>query len=114
MMMMTTGGIKAQGVPVWNLANILTMQLHRQVLDKTGLTGKYDIDLKFGPEGTMQGEGKGGMMPGDSAGAPGPVTTDAGLSIFTAIEEQLGLKLNATKGPVETVVVDHLEMPSEN
>jgi len=110
MMMMTPGGIKAQGVPVVNLANVLTMQLHRQVVDKTGLTGKYDIDLKFGPE-----DGRAGMMQGDSAaGAPGPVTTDSGPSIFTAIEEQLGLKLESTKGPVETVVVDHLELPSEN
>jgi uncharacterized protein (TIGR03435 family) len=108
MMMMSPGGIKAQGVPVANLANILTMQLHRQVVDKTGLTGNYDIDLKFGPE-----DGKAGMTQGDPS-APGPVTADAGPSIFTALEEQLGLKLEGAKGPVETVVVDHLEMPSEN
>jgi uncharacterized protein (TIGR03435 family) len=107
MMMMSPGGLKAQGIPIGGLVNILTMQLHRQVVDKTGLTGKYDIDMKYGPE-----DGK-AMMQGDSS-APGPVTAEAGPSIFTALEEQLGLKLEGAKGPVDTVVVDHLEMPSEN
>jgi uncharacterized protein (TIGR03435 family) len=107
MMMMTPGSITARGIPIANLVNILTMQLHRQVVDKTGLTGKYDIDLKFGPE-----DGK-AMMQGDPS-APGPVTADSGPSIFTALEEELGVKLESTKGPVDTIVVEHLEMPSEN
>jgi uncharacterized protein (TIGR03435 family) len=107
MMMMSPGSITAKGIPIANLVNILTMQLHRQVVDRTGLTGKYDIDLKFGPE-----DGK-AMMQGDPS-APGPVTADSGLSIFTALEEQLGLKLDSTKGPVDSVVVEHVEMPSEN
>ncbi len=109
MMMMRPGSITAQGVPISSLVNILTMQLHRQVVDKTGLTGKYDIELKFGPE-----DGKVGMMQGDPSAEAGPVTTDSGPSIFTALQEQLGLKLEPTKGPVDTIVVDHLEMPSEN
>jgi uncharacterized protein (TIGR03435 family) len=108
MMMMTPGSMTARGIPIANLVNILTMQLHRQVVDKTGLTGKYDIDLKFGPE-----DGK-AMMQGDSSAGAGPVTTDSGPSIFTALEEQLGLKLDSTKGPVDTIVVEHLEMPSGN
>jgi uncharacterized protein (TIGR03435 family) len=67
----------------------------RVVIDKTGLTGYYDITLKWTPDEDQ------------TAGAPGP-------SIFTALEEQLGLKLVATKAPVDVIVVDHVERPTEN
>ena len=67
----------------------------RTVVDKTGLTGNYDIDLKWTPD--------------DQQGTP-----DAGPTLFTALEEQLGLKLVPAKGPVETLVIDHVERPSEN
>jgi len=67
----------------------------RTVVDKTGLTGNYDIDLKWTPD--------------DQQGTP-----DAGPSLFTALEEQLGLKLVPAKGPVDKLVVDHVEKPSEN
>ena len=78
-----------------NLAFILSDALGRKVVDITGVTGKYDIDLKWTPD--------------DQQGKP-----DAGPTLFTAIEEQLGLKLEAAKGPVDTLVVDHIEKPSEN
>jgi len=62
----------------------------RKILDRTGLTGAYDLTLKWDP-------------------------TDAtGPSLFTAIQEQLGLKLESTKAPVEVLVIDHIERPSEN
>ena len=67
----------------------------RIVIDKTGLTGYYDIDLKWTPEE-------------DQANG------ESGPSLFTAIEEQLGLKLVPSKAPVDVVVVDHIERPSEN
>jgi len=67
----------------------------RTVVDKTGLTGNYDIDLKWTPD--------------DQQGTP-----DAGPTLFTALEEQLGLKLVPAEGTVETLVVDHVERPSEN
>lgn len=73
----------------------LTSDVDRAVVNKTGLTGKYDIDLKWTTD--------------DRQGTP-----DAGPSIFTALEEQLGLKLMPTKGPVDVLVVDHVERPSEN
>lgn len=112
MMRMGPGEFTAQGIPIANFANMLSQQLHRTVLDKAGLTGQYDITLKWAPdEGTrpMPG-GPGGSPPGADNAPP----QDSGPSIFTAIQEQLGLKLESTKGPVETLVIDHVETPSEN
>jgi len=70
----------------------------RGVVDKTGLTGKYDFALKWKPD---QGPGS------DDTSADEP-------DIFTALEEQLGLKLVPATGPVKSLVVDHVEMPPEN
>jgi uncharacterized protein (TIGR03435 family) len=117
MMMMQPGKITAQAIPIANLINILSRQLQRTIIDKTGLTGKYDITLQWSPE-----EGQGSLFgvpppqpppPGPSSDASTPAASSA-PSIFTAIEEQLGLKLNSTKGPVKTLVIDHIEPPTEN
>ena len=110
MMGISNGTLKAQGIPISNLANNLSLQLHRQVVDNTGLTGKYDMTLKWAPD-----DNHGASAPADNHGASADVSSaDSGPSIFTALQEQLGLKLEPTKGPVETIVVDHVEMPSEN
>ena len=87
--------IRIEGWPIERFASSLDGMVGRPVFDKTGLRGNYDIDLKWTPE--------------DEQGAP-----DAGPSLLTAIQEQLGLKLVPTKGPVVTFVVDHVERPSEN
>jgi bla regulator protein blaR1 len=71
--------------------------LNRPVLDKTGLTGHYDLKLNWIPE----------------FDGPPPTGSD-GVDIFTALQEQLGLKLEAQRGQVETLVIDHVEKPSEN
>lgn len=128
MMRMGRGEVTGQGLPVSSLAHLLTMQLGRTVVDKTGLTGKYDFTLHWTPD-----ESQGGMFRGPGLGpgtdpAPGGATTagpggpasadnssrDSGPTIFTAIQEQLGLKLESAKGPVEVIVIDHVERPSEN
>jgi uncharacterized protein (TIGR03435 family) len=75
--------------------------LDRPVLDKSGLDGRFDIHLEYAVNGSAQAVGS---TPSDPAGA----------SIFTAIQEQLGLKLTADKGPVAVLVIDHLERPTEN
>ena len=80
------------------LVSQLTSSLGKQVIDKTGLTGHYHIDLKFTPVGPT----------------PGALDTDNGPSIFTALQEQAGLKLDSTKSPVEVLVVDKAEKPSAN
>jgi uncharacterized protein (TIGR03435 family) len=77
-------------------------QLGRTIIDRTGLIGTFDVHLKW----TMDA----------SAGAASPGISDdsTGPSIFTALQEQLGLKLESAKGPVEVLVIDHVEKPSAN
>jgi uncharacterized protein (TIGR03435 family) len=101
MFSVSNGKMTGQGVGISNLVMNLSRMVQRQVDDKTGLTGKYDFTLSFTPEG----------MPAESKEATG---VDTAPSIFTALQEELGLRLEATKGPVDTIVVDHVEMPSAN
>lgn len=91
------------------LVNALAQQLGRPVIDKTGLTGLFDFTLQWTP-GAEQVPGP---FAGDPAAAP-PPPVDSGPSIFSALQEQLGLKLESTKGPVEVVVIDSAQKPSEN
>jgi uncharacterized protein (TIGR03435 family) len=79
--------------------------LDRPVVDRTGLTGKYDFDLEWTPDETQFG-GRLSM----TANAAESAKQD----IFAALREQLGLRLEATKGPIETLVIDKVERPSEN
>ena len=83
------------------LANRLSRQLGHTVIDRTDLTGKYDFKLEWARE---EGAGDTAVRPADANRA----------SIFTAIQEQLGLKLESAKGPVEILVIDHVEKPSAN
>ena len=107
------GELNGQGLPVGSLVRLLTQQLGRTVLDKTGLTGKYDFTLQWTPDESQAPMFKGtaGSQPGTSSTTP---PESSGPSIFTAIQEQLGLKLESQKGPVEILVIDHVEKPSEN
>jgi uncharacterized protein (TIGR03435 family) len=89
--------LTANSQPTAALAKILTGQIHRTVIDKTELTGNYDLTLQWTPDG-----------------APASTDADAPPSIYTAVQEQLGLKLQPAKAPVEVLVVDHVAMPSEN
>jgi uncharacterized protein (TIGR03435 family) len=111
MMRMGRGELTAQAIPTASLVNMLSQQLQHTVIDKTGLTGKYDFTLTWTPE-----EGSGPMFKGTDGGGsrPEPAPDASGPSLFTALQEQLGLKLQSAKGPVETLVVDHVEMPTEN
>lgn len=111
MMRMGYGELTAQGVPIISMVRSLTMQLHRTVIDQTGLTGKYDFSLHWTPDdGALSVKDGAGSLPAGSSAA----SDSSGPSIFTAIQEQLGLKLESKKGPVEIVVIDHVERPSPN
>jgi uncharacterized protein (TIGR03435 family) len=118
MMGMMPGQLTGQGVPVKFLVQTLSQQLGRTVLDQTGLQGNYDFTLKWTPDpsmGGMMAGPPGGGPPGGGPGPDAPPPPDAsGPSIFTAVQEQLGLRLESTKGPVEIIIVEHVEKPSEN
>jgi bla regulator protein blaR1 len=80
----------------------------RIVVNKTGLSGSYDITLKWTPQTSAPAGG------GSESAAPAPNGEDSGPALFTALEEELGLKLESQKGSVEVLVVDHIEEPSPN
>jgi bla regulator protein blaR1 len=104
--------MEAGKVGMEQLARALSNILGRPVIDKTGFTGTFDVKLDFSPEGTNFG-GRGGFGP--PPGAPGDgANPDALPSIFTAIQDQLGLKLESQKGTDSVLVIDHAERPSEN
>jgi uncharacterized protein (TIGR03435 family) len=89
----------------------LATVLDRQVLDGTGFAGEFDLDLSFAADQSLSGS------PGFGPGEPGDykLSTDRHLpNIFTALEEQLGLKLVPSEGPVEVLVIDHAERPTAN
>jgi uncharacterized protein (TIGR03435 family) len=111
MVRMGRGQLTAQGVPMSSVVSMLSQQLHRTVIDKTGLAGKYDLELNWTPD---EGEGVGPPPPGGGQPHGDAPTEGSGPSIFTAIQEQLGLRLQSAKGPVDTLVIDHVEMPTEN
>jgi uncharacterized protein (TIGR03435 family) len=105
-MRMGRGELSGEGIKLSFLADAMSGQVGRKVLDQTGLKGDYTFDLKWTPDESHDAGFKG---PGDapSADANGP-------SIFTALQEQLGLKLESQKGPVDLLVIDHAEKATEN
>jgi uncharacterized protein (TIGR03435 family) len=97
------GLMMAGGLPLSQLATLLSSMVQRVVIDKTGLTGNFDFELKWTPDRTPQG------APANAATAPGDPDAP---SIFTALQEQLGLKLESAKNTVEVLVIDHVERPT--
>src|SRR5262249_55673960 len=86
------------------VTNYLTHSTDRPVIDKTGLTGKFDVVLEFAPDETAP-DGSAGARSGESSDMPG---------LVTSIEQQLGLKLVSAKGSRDFMVIDHIDKPSEN
>jgi uncharacterized protein (TIGR03435 family) len=105
-MMIGPGKLNAGGMPMSNLATALAPQVGRIVLDKTELTGNYDFELTYAPEALGSGGG-----PPLLNGGPVPVDPNA-PNLFTALQEQLGLKLDSQRGPVDVVVIDRIEQPA--
>jgi bla regulator protein BlaR1 len=107
-MRMGRGQLIGMAAPIAILVNVLSQQLGRSVIDKTGLAGKYDFTLTYTPDAAQSA----------AFGPPGPDAPPPpdpnGPSIFTAIQEQLGLKLESAKGPVDVLVIDHAEKPGAN
>jgi uncharacterized protein (TIGR03435 family) len=84
--------------------------LGRTVTDRTGFSGVFDINLEFRRDDTTDLDTRAGLAPPPPGAIPGET---ASPSIFSAVQ-QLGLRLDSTKGPVEVLVIDHVERPSEN
>jgi uncharacterized protein (TIGR03435 family) len=102
------GRVQAGGNTMAQFANALSGTAQRVVIDKTGLTGYYDIELTYTPTPDQLPQG-----PPPPGAEPPPIDPN-GPSLFTAIQEQLGLKLQDQRGPVEVVVIDTVEPPTEN
>lgn len=100
------GGARIQGGKVFmpELAKELSLLMGRTVIDKTGFTGRFDVGLDFLPDETTP------AMPPPPPGA----SSDSGAPSLVSAIQQLGLRLESTRGPVEVIVVDHLERPSAN
>jgi uncharacterized protein (TIGR03435 family) len=121
MMMRGMGHLEAKGIPISQFADIMSRQLSRPVEDQTGLKGNYDFKLDYTPDESTNGSAmRMGMpmpMPRPEGGGEGrgPNPDDSGVSLFTAVQTQLGLKLEAKKLPLDMLMVDHAEkVPTEN
>lgn len=113
----TDAGTKARGgcgrlvgrrVTADAMATILSRQVEHQVFNRTVLSGEFDFELNFTPDSgpcREAGDSEGGAVAADPSGLP---------SIYTAVQQQLGLKLESSRGPVEMLVLDRVEKPSEN
>jgi uncharacterized protein (TIGR03435 family) len=91
-MKIASGAVTARSVPLAQYAELLSQQTGRLVIDSTGLTGSFDFEVHWTPDSVQQ-------------------KTDDAPSLFTALQEQLGLKLEATRGPVDVLVIDQVERP---
>jgi uncharacterized protein (TIGR03435 family) len=89
--------IIAHGVTLLQFARMLSFPTQSTVVDETGLAGSFDIELEWLP---------------DTDSSPGGDASAGAVSIFTAVQEQLGLKLEPHEGPVDVIVIDHAEKPT--
>lgn len=110
---MGLGRMTGGAIPVATLADMLSQELGRPVEDHTGLTGKYNFKLRWAPDLNAEAitEARAGNPTRTSNSAAGDTSLP---SLFTAIQEQLGLKLELMKAPIEIIVIDHIEPPTEN
>ncbi|HTZ73574.1 MAG TPA: TIGR03435 family protein [Candidatus Aquilonibacter sp.] len=98
--------IEGNAEPLSQLTDMLSMQTGRMVLDQTGLKANYDFDLQFAVD-----SGPGGMpLPPGALGSG----SETAPSLFSAVQEQLGLRLESTKAPVDTITIDQIEEPTAN
>ena len=93
------------------LAQTLSRYTGRMVFDQTALTGGFDYEVEFEADPALLGRGPGGGFP---PGSPAPSVAQsgfAGVSIFTAVQQQLGLRLDSRRAPVDVLVIDSAEQP---
>jgi uncharacterized protein (TIGR03435 family) len=99
------GSLSMKGIPFTQFRPFLAPYVNRVIIDRTGLDGRYDIDLKWAPDTQARNPGGAGELPANDPNA---------VSIFTALQEQLGLRLESTRDTVDVLVIDTLERPTPN
>jgi uncharacterized protein (TIGR03435 family) len=107
-----TFAVDMQATTLDEFCKSLSRVVDRPVVDKTGIKGLFATYVEFTPDQSTPG-----LLPLPSSDVPRPPASDdptAGPSIFTAVQEQLGLRLVSTKGPSEFIIIDHVEKPSDN
>ena len=109
-MVVSPWSIRIGGGPLSQLTMVLTNMTNRFVVDRTGLTGNYDVDLQWTPQGLRIGRPPGDGPPGPAFPAPPPDAN--GPTLETAIQEQLGLKLDPQRGPVPVLVIERVDQPT--
>ena len=102
------GGFASTGLPLAPFVSLLAPVVGRVVVDRTGLTGAWDLDVEFTPDSI------GGAGPGGVPLAPAAAVSADAPSLSTALQEQLGLRLEATRGPVEVIVIERISRPTSN
>ena len=102
--MLTPGNISARRLTIARVATALSGFLGRVVVDSTNLSGEFNLDLHWLPD----------QMPLAVPGVPLSPIDPTAPSLFTAVQEQLGLKLESSRGPVEILVIDSVEKPADD
>jgi bla regulator protein blaR1 len=104
--------MEVRGATITQFAQRLSGRVDRTVINKTGVGGMFNFHLEFARDPQMPGQQ---LPPGPGGDPPNsPLPADSGPNLFTALQEQLGLKLESAKGPVEVLVIDHVDRPTEN
>jgi uncharacterized protein (TIGR03435 family) len=111
-MVISPWSIRIGGSPLSQLTMVLTQMTSRFVVDHTGLTGNYDVDLQWTPQGLRMGGPPGGDVGPGGAPTPVPAPDANRATLETAIQEQLGLKLDPQRGPVSVLVIERAGQPS--
>jgi len=104
------GRLTLNATPIRVMVQFLAPAVNRVVVDRTGLTANFDVDLTWTPDRLPPRPP--GTPPDQPVRVNGVEIDPNGPSIFTAVREQLGLRLDSTKGPVEVLAIDHVEPPS--
>src|SRR6185369_18027371 len=104
--------VQAEGSTLAEFSKLITLVMDRPVVDKTGISGRFDIHVEF--SGDSSTPGIRGPSPGPVPEAVPAASDPTGPTIFAAIQEQLGLRLVPAKGPIERLVIDRIERPSPN
>jgi uncharacterized protein (TIGR03435 family) len=106
--------IDSYSVDIDSFLTVLSSVAGRPIVDKTGITGKFDIHLEFAKEPIPSGPAFLNGQPQELASPNDPHDAGAAQSLFTAIQKQLGLKLTAGTAPIDVIMVDHIDEPSPN